>query len=83
MIENEFTKKRKEFLNKVVFCSLEQMGILFLLIKNNQLSAIGCNAEGEAVIKVEEISDRLLERLSSQLEMWNISLTAPVAGKKK
>ena len=61
------------------YCSLEQVGVLFVLIHRYAPQAI-IYTEGRPDIHMDEIPDNLITRLIDQLDMWGIGY---VPGKKK
>ena len=72
---------RREFLYRSAHCTSEQLGILFLLIRNNSPNSFKV-VDGKVTVEAELIDDKLLSRLESQLDMWNVG-PSQVAPKKK
>ena len=64
-------------------CSGEQIGVVFLLIKNNCPEALEYDEEGSINVRTEKLDDNLVKRLNNLLEMWGVILKPVVTGKRK
>lgn len=56
----------------VPLCSPEQVGVIFMLISKHCSEALEYDAEGNVSVRMELVSDQLVQRLSDQLDMWGI-----------
>lgn len=78
--DTPFLKMRKELLFFIPLCTPDQVGVVFMLINKNEPEAIEYTDDGEVKIIAEKLSDKMVKRLTDQLDMWGIGY---VSGKKK
>lgn len=79
--------ERKNFLFYIHLCSGEQVGVVFMLIKNNCEEALNYDEDGTVEIMSEKIDDDLMKRLNNLLDMWGIGpkgyVTSSFGSRKK
>jgi hypothetical protein len=65
--------ERKNLLYLMQLCTKEQIGVIFMLLKNNCAECLSFDTTGAVSVHGEKVSDAMLKRLTSLMEMWGIS----------